>query len=501
MLRPIAELLKRFACSRDGVAALLFGIFLVPALLGAGLAIDFSRGVKARQHLSHALDAAALAVGSWPGLTVEELTGKAQDYFDANTNTKVMGTPGPLSVDVQDGTITLSASTTIKTMIMNLAGFDELTVNAVAEVTRNGKKIELVMVLDNTGSMGWNGKLDALKSAANTLIDALMVDNQNAEVDEDVLIGVVPFSAAVNVGADKLNSGWIDVTASSSIASEDFAPGINVLDLYDDIQNRSWNGCVRARVAPFDTQDVSPGSGDTLWAPYFAPDEPDFSGYANRYVSDSGYGSSYYDYDARQRYTGKYAGLTIPTPSNATPHFNCRISPLTPLSPQRGIVESAINEMIASGNTVIPAGLAWGWRLLSPTAPFSEGAPYTDTDTIKAMILLTDGENQVSGGMGTHNRSQYSAYGFAQSGHLGNPNGSEAEAVLNAKTATLCDNIKAAGIQIYTVTFQVPSTSVQDLMRGCATDPSMYFDSPTNAELQEIFGDIAEGLAGLRLSK
>lgn len=59
---------------------------------------------------------------------------------------------------------------------------------------------------------------------------------------------------------------------------------------------------------------------------------------------------------------------------------------------------SAINALVADGNTVIPAGLLWGWRVLSPTVPFTQGAPYDDEKWIKALVLLTDGENMVSGG-------------------------------------------------------------------------------------------------------
>jgi hypothetical protein len=116
-------------------------------------------------------------------------------------------------------------------------------------------------------------------------------------------------------------------------------------------------------------------------------------------------------------------------------------------------------------------------------------------------MLLTDGQNSVGGGIGTHNRSQYNAYGFATSGHLGAINGSEAESVLDAKTATLCANIKNKGIRLYTITFQVSSTSTQDLMRDCATEPEMYFDSPSGAQLDTIFQEIAKGLADLRISK
>ena len=498
MWQPVSDFLRVFARSREGAAAFLFGIFLIPVLLGAGLAIDFSRGIRAKQHLGQALDAAALAVGSGTGLSSEEAVAKAQAFFDANFNEQGNGTPGPLSVAVNDGKITISASTTIETTIMRLAGHDSLTVEAFTEVTLNEKKIELVMVLDNTGSMGWSGKLGALKSAADTLLEVLMPAN-GPEVSTDVKIGLVPFAAAVNIGSDKIGSGWIDETAQTAIASEDFSAGVNVLDLYGQIQNRSWNGCVRARVSPYDTQDVAPAGGDTLWAPYFAPDEPDFSSYSNRYASDAGYSGSYYNYDARQRYTDKYTGLSVS--GSDGPDYNCRTPAVTPLTATRATIDAAIDEMVASGNTVIPAGLAWGWRLISPGVPFTEGSPYGDNDIIKAMILLTDGENDIGGGIGTHNRSQYSAYGFAQSGHLGNTNGWEAEAVLNAKTATLCANIKAQGIRLYTVTFQVPSTSIQNLMRDCATDPEMYYDSPSNEDLNSVFQDIAKGLADLRLSK
>jgi len=499
MWKWILNIFGSFAAERSGAVVLIFGIVLVPMLLGIGLAIDYSRALKTKQNLAYALDAAALAVGSWPDLSEAEIKQKAQDFFDANYSASDLGTPSALNVAVVDGKITISATSDVDTTFMKMSGINQMTVGALTEATLNEKKIELIMVLDNTGSMGWSGKLTALKTASNSLLDVLIPD-EGSGVSEDVSIGLVPFAAAVNIGADKLGSGWIDVSAQSSITGEDFQPGINVLDLYGQIQNRSWNGCVRARPVPYDTLDMPAGVGDTLWSPYFAPDEPDFSSYYNRYSSDSGYSGSYYDYDARQRYTGKYNNLTISGTSDG-PDFNCRTASVTPMTNARATVAAAITQMVATGNTVIPAGLAWGWRLISPGEPFSQGVAYEDDDTIKAIVLLTDGQNMVSGGMGTHNRSQYSAYGFAHSGHLGATNGSDAEDVLNAKTATLCTNIKAQDIRLYTITFQVSSSSTQDLMRNCATDPEMYYNSPSNEELDAIFQDIAKGLADLRISK
>jgi hypothetical protein len=43
------------------------------------------------------------------------------------------------------------------------------------------------------------------------------------------------------------------------------------------------------RAFGYDTSHTPPGPIDpnTLWAPFFAPDEPDVSGYGNRYLDDN----------------------------------------------------------------------------------------------------------------------------------------------------------------------------------------------------------------------
>ena len=59
-------------------------------------------------------------------------------------------------------------------------------------------------------------------------------------------------------------------------------------------------------------------------------------------------------------------------------------------------------------------------------------------------MLLTDGENDVSGTGNGINKSTYDAFGYAKNGHLGNTNGSNAEATLDSKTLTVCNAIKNA---------------------------------------------------------
>ena len=117
------------------------------------------------------------------------------------------------------------------------------------------------------------------------------------------------------------------------------------------------------------------------------------------------------------------------------------------------------------------------------------------------MILLTDGENTIAP-RNNHNKSYYTAYGYLAKARLGTTSSYTAVQTLNSKTADLCENIKNAGIRLYTITFDLANNStVQNLMRNCASSPAMYFNSPTNEELRNAFQMIAGDLSKLRLSK
>ena len=59
------------------------------------------------------------------------------------------------------------------------------------------KRLEIVLVLDNTGSMQLGGKIDALRVAAQDMVDILFGDEQTPE---KLFMGLVPFVATVNIG-------------------------------------------------------------------------------------------------------------------------------------------------------------------------------------------------------------------------------------------------------------------------------------------------------------
>ena len=158
--------------------------------------------------------------------------------------------------------------------------------------------------------------------------------------------------------------------------------------------------------------------------------------------------------------------------------------------------------MDASGSTNIANGIGWGTRVISPGMPFTEGVAYSDSEYVKAMVILTDGENWYNGD-GHYYRSDYSAYGYSRFGRLGTTTSSDSglRNALNDRTEAACDYAKSQGIRVYTITFQVSSSSTRQMMEDCASHPSLYFDSPSNAALQDAFQLIAGDLTNLRLSR
>jgi len=497
-----------FARALAGNVAIIFALAAVPIVIAGGAAVDYSRAFVVQQRLTAALDAAALAVGASTKTDFDELNRIAQDYFKANYPAEELGVPGELHLSIDGETVRMNATAELETALMGIVGIHEMDVYSDVEVTKEKNALEVALVLDNTGSMNSYSKIDALKQAARDLVDIMFGDEDTPEL---LKFALVPFSASVNVGAQNRNSGWIDVNGANSLHGINFDQGNpdpslkNVLGAYDDLSNKEWNGCVEARPTPYDTEDTPPsqGNGDTLWVPYFAPDEPDRRAarrygywYGNDYLDDQ-LGGGNNNLDQRQEHRPKYIDQPV---SGSGPHFNCENQPILPLTNNKAVLLDAIDRMNAAGSTVIPIGLAWGWRVLSPGEPFTQGASYSDDSVKKVIILLTDGQNDI-GSLPNHNRSWYNGYGYVAQGRLGTTNASAAHDELDRRTALLCDNVKQADVLVYSITFRVNSTSVRNLMRGCASSTDMYFDSPSNAQLRETFKEIAKQLGKLRISK
>jgi len=54
-------------------------------------------------------------------------------------------------------------------------------------------------------------------------------------------------------------------------------------------------------------------------------------------------------------------------------------------------------------------------------------------------------------------------------------------------------------IDVYTIAYDISDTAPINLMRNCATDPSMFYDASNSAALKQTFSDIGQNLLKLRL--
>lgn len=132
------------------------------------------------------------------------------------------------------------------------------------------------------------------------------------------------------------------------------------------------------------------------------------------------------------------------------PNALCDSRPILPLTEHKSAVEAVLAQMHAKVSTNI-LDLMWGWRVLSPEEPFTQGRPHGDSENNKYLILMTAGET-IHRAAANHNKSIYHAFGYASNGRLGATATSTALiGQMNNKTRAACENAKAAGITVYTI--------------------------------------------------
>jgi len=314
-----------------GGALLLFTFMTILVIIPViGLAIDGSILFWTKAKLSSAVDAAALAAGRSINVyeTQQQNSGPvaavAQEWFAANfpagwLGTSVVGgaptvTIAPTSTMTQ--TVVVTASATVPLYFMRLLHFSSATVAASAQSSR--RNINLVLVLDRSGSMGPGGS-----NACPTMI-ASAQNFVNLFTDGFDTLGLVTFSTTANTGpidyapttffkssTPTLNSriGQIVCTGATSTAqalhvayesikSTGLAGGLNVIVFFTDgqpnlIVEKSWKiktqtdtrnnpnppwSSTSIGASPCNSSDVLSGGFTTLLASGTAPSNTGYTG-------------------------------------------------------------------------------------------------------------------------------------------------------------------------------------------------------------------------------
>ena len=469
------SVLGRFFRDRTGNTAIMFSLAAVPLLLGAGAAVDMVRVNQTRTVLQAAADAAAIAGASSKKTSDAELNTLVRDFLDANDAENALSSVKSMKqkLDKSKRTFTVTIDGKLKTNFMFLAGITELDISATAEVKTGGNGLEVVLALDNTESMNYQGRLPALKTAAKSLVDSVL--DAGATSGAYVKIGIVPFSNYVNVGLGNRNKSWIDVPADTSATApncsstypdatktnchmetytgyNDGVPNTYTTEVCDwnygnpvttcngtYTINYNWKGCVGSRTSPNDIK---------------------INVLANKYT---GIIKDYWGYNV-----------------------SCA-SELTPLTDNKTDLNTAIDAMVGVGNTYVEPGVLWGWNMLDSSEPIVGAKTKSwlkDNGGTKALVLMTDGANTLSPLNVDYVRHDGSDVTLA-----------------NKNTADVCENAKKDGITVYTVSFMVTDASAKTLLANCASDPSKAFTADDATALNTAFRDIANALMATRLSK
>ncbi|MGQ0526920.1 MAG: pilus assembly protein TadG-related protein [Alphaproteobacteria bacterium] len=527
--------IRLYALECTGAIIIAFAI-MAPVIVGsAGMALDFAQAYLVQQRLTQALDASALAAAasSTDAATIEQ---KVKDFFAANYPPEKLGITFEPRVVVNGDEVIVTGTAQYNTFFLRLIGIDSINVSAATTVQRQIQGLEVAMVLDNTGSMATNNNIGTLKTATRNFINILF---DHAKDPEDVRIALVPYSNSVRVGRYGLgkkpdNTNYNDGTVFVQLPS-----GISYTNTHNDSSN--WYGCITehkstnynsaaTHVAGSRGQLWRTGSGSGCnsatncrghgWAPgvtnndsYPNDIEDEYAGpwdiYAYGRVILNGqkcsdFDTSSYDFvntaarcsactGSGGKCAASYCFCTVGTSGSQDdgPNTGCPYAYVVPLTSDQTYLLSQVDpdtaaepdDMEPHGHTMGNVGMLWGYKILSPEEPFTEGEPWDDEYWKKAVVMMTDGDNTLENN-----------YTYFWDTHKNNITVTD----LNERFVEVCEALKDKGVVIYTITF---TSSINDdtkqYYEDCASSEDQYFDAPTQEELLDAFEQIANELANL----
>lgn len=453
-------MLKHFARNEDGVMTSFAVMMTLMMILVVGVGVDLMRNEMERTRLQNTIDRAVLAAADLDQTLDPQAV--VTDYLDK------AGLGNYLSeVTVNDGlnfrTVTAKANATTDTQFMRMLGTPTLTSPASSAAEERISNVEISMVLDISGSMGWNNKIQNLRTAASAFVDQVI----RTETDDLISVSLVPYTAQTNAG-------------------EAIFEQLAITELH------GFSYCV-----DFDENDFGSAGLDL----------------AKNYTHMQ-------HFEKISRY---YGGSPVNNPGCPKRSYE----EIQPLSQNKTDLKATINNYRARANTAINLGMKWGVALLDPSfQPVTQAlneqgkiddvfsdrpSSYTDPKTLKTVVLMTDGQNvdtwRIQPWYYDSPSDRVHWYYNTLDGYLRSyvyqsqwPNwryvkytSSQADSMLS----NICSAAKSKGIVIWSVGFEVSDFSA-NIMRSCASSPSHFF-RVEGVEISDAFKAIASQINQLRL--
>jgi Flp pilus assembly protein TadG len=446
--------LRALRTARGGNVAITFAFASIPVLGFIGAGFDYSHANAVKTDMQAALDSTALMLAKdATTLSNDDLQIKALAYFTAMFNRPEATidsihasytTDGGSAVKVW-GSVDVPTTFIQALNVLGLHALDNITLNGSSTTKWGNTLLRVALVLDNTGSMAQNGKMNALKTATKNLLTQL----KNAATNNgDVYVSIIPFSKDVNVGSQNYNANWIGWTDWNSNnqtctgGGNDWGNGWGWgwgNQTCTPKNHNTWNGCITDR------------------------------------GTSSGPSSQNYDQNA-----------TAPDPSIAASLFPAEQYSSCPVA-MKGLnydwtsMNSLVDSMQPNGNTNQPVGLVWGWQSLVGGGPLEAPPKNSNYTYQQAIILLSDGLNTQN--RWSSSQSQIDKRMYDSSNGLGT-----------------CANIKAAGITIYTIQVNTNGDPTSTLLQNCASSSDKFFLLTSAGEIVTVFQQIGTNLTKLRVA-
>jgi len=432
--------LRRFALAPRGNVAVTFALICVPVICAAGAAVDYNRASAIRAALQSALDATALNLAKNAGaLSATDLQTQGSNFFSGVFKQKGAKKPQVTVVsNTGTSTIQVNGSTVMDTSLMSLIGIKKITISTTATAAWAAPALlRVALVLDNTGSMADAGKMPALQTAAKNMLSKLASSATN---NGDVYVSIIPFVKDVNLGAANYTASWLDWTA--------------------------WN---ETKGTCTDTQYSTATDCTTAGKTWTPTSHSTWNGCVLDRGDASGPNAGNYDANVVTPSTTIAATLYVPEQ-----YASCPQAALGP-SYNWSAMTTLINNMSPAGYTNQALGLQLGWTSLMPGGVFNAPAKNPSTNYAQHIVLVTDGLN-------TQDR-WYSD-----------------QASIDARQQILCDNIKAAGITLWTIQVNTSGDPTSTLLQNCASDSDKFFLLTSANQIISTFDTISFKITQLHLA-
>ncbi len=524
---------RSFMRDEDGTILFFAVIMMIVMFMLAGMGVDIMRFESTRTELQQTADRATLAATSLS----QALSPVAvvNDYFDKaglrDNLTSVVVTGGLNFRNVR--TEARANTNPIFLRLYSQSATPQIEANALSVAEQRISNVEIMLVLDVSGSMAGT-KLSDLKTSAKEFIDTVLgTDSENK-----ISIGIVPYNGQVNMtqSFQNLFTNRVDDHGVTNVNCHDLPASV-----YSGL-GLPTNTALPV-TANADTFSSTSTSGSFVSLSSGAPVA------GNRWCPDSS------------------ANVLRPPTNNPT------------------TLKNAIDGLSAIGATSVNAGMKWGMALLDPgsrslitssiaqgtTPSYFGGRPfdYTTEDSMKVIVLMTDGqhfaEERVNAGYRAGNsgiwrssgdgnysrfvdrsnttsdwwvphRSEWRtaawnsgagtseqtwpqmwerqrlswvawqlyarANGNSSSVYTSTMNDFRTKtptSSMDSQLETVCDRARDSKVIVYGIAFEAPSAGAA-LIQNCSSTPGHFFNAD-GLEIQTAFRAIANNISQLRLTQ